>query len=94
MSVSKLLQLIKDNEAGFLQSTKRRMETSLGNKHYHESMGFFLVKRDYRAIEEMLTDSWYHKPLEGVILCMNTHCGTEYNVIATMLEALEGISYE
>ena len=94
MSTLKLLQLIKDNQEDFLVSTNRRMATSTGNKHYHESMSFFLVKRDYRAIEEMLTDEWYHKALEGVIVCMNMYCGTSSQVISNMMNALEELRNE
>ncbi len=75
---------IKENYEDFLESSQKRCDTSIGNKELHYAMIIALTVKDWQHVEELLLDPWYHKPLQGVILCMNS----DSTVIGQMLELL------
>lgn len=68
--MDKLIELIKQNKDCFFNSVSNRMYTSVANKDKHAMVLAALSMCNYRLLEELFLDRWYHKPLEGVIYCM------------------------
>jgi len=70
-SNNELLKLIQQHTELLADSVARRRETSAGNKALHTKMLELLSDEDWEGVEGMLRDSWYQKPLDGVICCLN-----------------------
>ena len=69
--MKELIELIKQHKEDFADSVVRRMNTSTANKSRHVNVLGALYMDDWDLLEELLQDSWYRKPLDGVIICMN-----------------------
>ena len=77
------LTLLLLGVTGDLEYTvQSRQSTSTGNKDGHQKVLNALMDKDIEALEEALYDPWYfHKPLNGVIYCMNIPAEDKQTII-------------
>ena len=68
-----LLQAMQLHRSLFLETVKMRLNTSTSNKSLHLKMSYYLLNKDWEGVEAMLLDSYYQKPLEGVVYCLNKY---------------------
>ena len=63
-------------------TVQSRQSTSTGNKDGHQKVLNALRDEDIESLEEALYDPWYfHKPLDGVIYCMDTSAEDKLKII-------------
>ena len=91
MKGERLVNLILEYKEEFLYTSKHRKNTSTGNKHLHQTVIDLLEREDQDMAEiglyAAVYNTWYHKPLEGVIYCLSVDFDTKQEI----LEAFEEI---
>ena len=84
MNINKMVELIQQNENAFYNSSIIRQLTSQANKTLHELMILEIDNKDWQHVAELLENKFYHKPLEGVIFCMEVDLDTKQNMLNTL----------
>ena len=87
----KLVNLILEHKEDFLYTSKCRKMTSVGNKDLHQTVIDLLEREDQSMVEiglyAAVYNTWFHKPLMGVIYCLSV----DYEVKLSFIEAYEEI---
>lgn len=68
-----LLEAIKQYPEEFISTCKARANTtpSQTNRFNHLSLSLAIKLEDWDSVSEILLESGYRKPLEGVVFCLN-----------------------
>lgn len=82
-----MVELIRQNEDAFYNSSVIGQSRSSANKTLHELMILEIDNKDWQHVSELLENKFYHKPLEGVIFCMEV----DLDVKQSMLNVLWGV---
>lgn len=70
-----ILQYIKENPDAFIGAAEERSRTtpSHTNMLYHQALMVYIHSKNWKMVEELITDSNYWKPLEGVVLVSDSY---------------------
>lgn len=88
--MDKLVALILEHKEDFYHASKKRMSTSYGNRQLHLDMIETLEREDLVmqevALRAQLFNEYYHKPLLGVIYCLDVPFKVKEQFIAAYQE--------
>ena len=91
MKGENLVNLILEYKEDFLRTSKHRKNTSTSNKPLHQTVIALLEREDQDMAEiglyAAVYNTWYHKPLEGVIYCLPV----DHEVKTSFIEAYKEI---
>lgn len=77
-----ILEAIKLYPQEFIDTLEARANTTPNetNRINHLALQHAIVVEDWQHVEEVILDPWYHKPLGGVIFCLDRYSDTDNTV--------------
>lgn len=86
-----LLEAIQQYTDQFISTLQARANTTYSNtnKGLHLLMNTHIVHEDWDSVKGLLMDEWYHKPLKGVVYCLDTYSEIEREVWFNIVELFE-----
>lgn len=77
-----ILEAIKLYPQEFIDTLEARANTTPNefNRDNHNVMITAIASKDWQQVQETITDSWYQKPLEGVIFCLDRYSDIDNTV--------------
>ena len=88
MKISKMIELIKENETEFYNTSIIRRRTSVANKELHTEMINAIDNKNWKQVAKLLENKHYHKPLDGVIICMDVNCNIKNEMLKLLWKKL------
>lgn len=71
--MNSILEAIKLYPQEFIDTLEARANTTPNetNRINHLALQHAIAVKDWQHVGEVILDPWYHKPLEGVVFCLN-----------------------